>query len=204
MNLRRILLAVTTIMMAWSLPARADSPLTSTEFWKAYRNVPEVALAHDIERLNTRLANYLLSKAPIDRKAAVVNALAWNFHGRENAVLFRDVLSQKYKMAPAAVEARLTPEECFCLAYLTALDDYFHPQRASKLAARARKGLPRSFTVAMVGALIRAQMEMRRLEKVWPMVQPVLDDRHLVQDMRPAGRAIIVDYLRLYRPEALR
>lgn len=199
-----LVLALMAIVIGWPPQARADSPLTSTNFWRAYRDVPEVVVAHDIERLNTRLACYLLSKAPIDRKAAVVNALSWNLHGHDNATLFREVLSQKYKTPPATVDARLTADECFCLAYLTALDDYLHPQRAATLAARARRGLPRSFTAAMVDALVQAQMALPHFDRVWRAVQPVLDDRHLVMDMRPAARALIVDYLRLYRPRATR
>lgn len=181
-------------------PACADSPLTSTGFWKAYSDVPQVATAHDIGRLTTKLAQYLSSTAPIDRKAAVINALSWDCYGKQNAALFREVLGQKYKCAPSAVDGRLAPDETFCLAYLVALDDYFHPQPAVRLAGQARQRLPRSFTVAVVTMLMQAQIEMHanHWDRIWPMTRAVLDDRGLRADMRPAARDIIVAYMRLY------
>jgi hypothetical protein len=195
----RRLVPIVLLVIGAAVAARADSPLTSTPFWKAYQDVPEVRQAHDIERLNTHLAYYLLSKAPIDRKAAVINALSWNFYGRQNAALFREVLGIKYKLPPASVDPRLTAEETFCLGYLTALDDYFHPKPALAMVEKARARLPKSFTVAIVDALIRAQVNFSHFERLWPIVRRVLDDRRLVEDMRPAGREIIVRYMRLYQ-----
>lgn len=191
-----------TLLFALLLPASgwADSPLTSTNFWKAYKDVPAVVQAHDIERLNTTLAYYLISPAnSIDKKAAVINALTWDFNGKQNAMLFREVLGIKYKVAPAQVDRRLNADEVFCLAYLTALDDYFHVEKALALAEKARARNPKSFTVAMVAALTRAQSRFSDQKSLYGITQPVFDDRKLVQDMRPAGRAIIAEYMRLYK-----
>lgn len=178
-----------------SLGAAADSPLTSTDFWRAYRDIPEVLEARDIERLNTRLANYLLSPKPsLDKKAAVINALSWNFYGRQNAMLFREVLGQKYKSAPEVVEPRLTGSETFCLAYLTALDDYFKVAPAVKLSAEARRKNPKSYTVALIDALIRSQRK-----PTWAAVGAVVADPTLKKDLRPQAERIILDYMRLYK-----
>ena len=191
---------VAVLLFCALAPAHADSPLTSTEMWRAYRDVPEVRTALDIERLNTALGRFLLSKAPIDQKIAVVNALSWNLHGKENALLFREMLGQKYRCAPNVLEGRLTPDETLCLGYLVALDDYFHPRAAAPLVEAARMRLPRSFTAAMVAALVRAQQQLfeHRLARIWPDTKAVLDDRRLLNDMRPQARAIIVHYMKLY------
>lgn len=185
------------LLLLWVWPAAADSPLTSTDFWRAYRDLPEVALAHDIERLNTRLGHYLLSRAPLDRKAAVINALSWNFHGRQNAVLFREMLEQKY--SAGQVDRRMNGDELFCMGYLLALDDYFHAERALPWMHKARKAHPKSFTVALVAALVEAQTRFQHFEQLWPLTESVLLDRTLRRDMRPRGVNIVVDYMKLYR-----
>ncbi|MBX3171536.1 MAG: hypothetical protein KF760_29275 [Candidatus Eremiobacteraeota bacterium] len=183
-----------------ALPARADSPLTSTDFWTAYKDVPEVVTAHDIERLNTRLGYYLLSNASIDKKAAVINALSWNYNGRQNAQLFTEILGQKYKTTDVArIKQRLTGEERFCLAYLTALDDYFHVDSALTMAREARRQLGNSFTVAIVTELIDAQKNFGGATPLWNYVAPVLNDKKLKQDLRPRGRKVIFDYMALYK-----
>lgn len=184
-----------------AVPAWADSPLTSTSFWTAYKDVPEVASAHDIERLNTKLGYYLLSNASIDKKAAVINALSWNYNGRQNAQLFSEILGQKYKTSDAAqIKKRLTAEERFCLAYLTALDDYFNVDKALVMAKEARRQLGNSFTVAIVTELIEAQQSPGGATPLWNYVAPVFNDKKLKQDLRPAGRKVIYDYMALYKP----
>lgn len=185
------------------LPSWADSPLTSTDFWTAYGEVPEVAMAHDIERLNTKLGYYLLSKAPIDQKAAVINALSWNINNKENAKLFLEILGQKYKTTDQAViTRRLTPEERFCLGYLTALDDYNHVDGALALTQAARRKLDSSFTVSIVTELIEAQKNFSGHTPLWNYVAPVFESKSLKQDLRPAGRKVIFDYMILYKPKS--
>lgn len=190
------MLRLIVLLILLCAPAWADSPLTSTMFWKAYRDVPQVVEAHDIGRLNTRLGYYLLSGAPLDKKAAVINALSWNYEGRENAMLFREILEQKYKTR--AFEGRLTGEETFCLGYLTALDDYFHPEKAAPYLDRARAKLPRSFTVAMVRGLNQGQLHFKDFKQVWADTAVVLNNRALVRDLRPQAVKIVVDYMKLY------
>ena len=190
--LRVLLLILCCLGWAW-----ADSPLTSTPIWKGYRDLPEVALARDIERLNTRLAYYLLSSASLDKKVAVVNALSWNYEGKQNAMLFREVLAQKYKTEK--FDTRLSGEERLCLAYLTSMDDYFHVDKAYELARQAQKQLPHSFTAAMVTALIEAQKDFSQQDRLWAIVQPVFSSKTLKADMRPAARQEIYNYMVLYK-----
>ena len=58
----------------------ADSPITSTDFYKAYLHIPEVEEAHTIGVLSEGIAEYLLnSDNSLDKKAAVINALSWDW-----------------------------------------------------------------------------------------------------------------------------
>ena len=77
----------------------ADSPITSTDFYKAYLHIPEVEEAHEIGVLSEEIAEYLLgSENSLDKKAAVINALSWDFDGKINAFLFKRYLNAKYQV----------------------------------------------------------------------------------------------------------
>lgn len=187
-------------LLFFPMLAGADSPLTSTPLWKGYQDLPEVLVARDIERLNTRLAYYLLSGASLDKKVAVINALSWKYEGKQNAMLFREVLGQKYKTQDwPLIEGKMSAEETLCLAYLTALDNYFQVEEAWKLARRAQKRLPNSFTAAIVTRLIEAQSRFQEQDKLWTIVEPAFSSQTLKSDMRPAARKEIFNYMQLYR-----
>jgi hypothetical protein len=67
--------------------ARADSPVTSTPIADAYSDVPMVGAART-GAMTPAIADFLYSSAPIDQKAAVVNALGWSTDGKSNARLY--------------------------------------------------------------------------------------------------------------------
>ncbi len=185
-------------ILGLSLAAWADSPLTSTEFWTAYRDVPQVRAAHDLRHLNPGLNNYLLSKAPLDRKAAVVNALSWNYHGQQNAQLFLESAAHKYHKSLTDTLYMLTPDEQFCWGYLMAMDNYFDVKTSLQTLRAARRRMPRSFTVAIVTELVEAQHNFAQ-QKLWQYVEPVFDDPDLSRDLRPQARKVIYNYMALYR-----
>jgi hypothetical protein len=176
----------------------ADSPLTSTTFWEAYQDVPEVAKANDLRRLNSELGRFLLSSAPLDQKAALINALSWNVELQQNAPLFQEQLAQKYKCSESEVGAKLSPSEAFCMGYLVALDDYNHPNGSLSYLKKARKAYPASYTVAVVESLVVAQMNFKDFKKMWVITNQVFQNKELKADMRPKGRKIIYDYMKLY------
>ena len=61
----------------------ADSALTSTEFYKAYLDVPIVKAAADQpNHLSEAAKAYLFDEAnPLDVKLALINAVGWEFEG---------------------------------------------------------------------------------------------------------------------------
>jgi hypothetical protein len=197
--IQRALPVLLLLLVATVRIARADSPLTSSTFWEAYQDVPEVAQAHEAQRLNAGLTAYLLSDAPLDRKVAVINALSWDLKGTQNYVLFRDALGERYRVAPDDVDARLTAPEQLCLGYLTAIDNYVAADLGVPLLDAARRRLPRSYTVAMIAALAHAQTQIFHPDRIWAPVGAVEKDHTLEMDMRPKAREMILDYMRLYK-----
>lgn len=189
-----------SLVLSLSAACRADSPLTSTDFWTAYRDVPQVRTAHDLRRLNNGLANYLLSKAPLDRKAAVINALSWNYEGQQNAPLFLEAASLKYGKSDAEVRYMLKPDERFCWGYLMAMDNYFDVKTSLLTLRNARRQMPKSFTVAIVTELVEAQHNFAH-GKLWQYVEPVFEDQHLKRELRPQARKVIYDYMALYKAD---
>jgi hypothetical protein len=177
--------------------AWADSPLTEVVFWKAYRDVPQVVLANDLRRLNTDLGNFLLSGAPLDQKAALINALSWSAHWQENAILFRDRLQEKY--ATAKLDMKLSASESFCLGYLEAMDRHQDPAPALPNLHRARQAFPKSYTVLLVDRLVRSQLGEKSPKAVWLTCQPLFQDASVVQDLRPLARQSAYRILANYR-----
>ena len=184
----------------------ADSPITSTQFHKAYGDIELVREAKLSGTLNKRIFDYLSStKNPIDVKAAIINALGWELEGKNNAQLFLKFLSEKYRMSfePHAINTGiLHADEIFCIGYLEAMDDYFHPEKSMQLLETAKKRRGDSFTVSIVLALVRAQEAMASSWcTVWKLTESVLSDKSLKQDLREEAKKIIIDYMILYRDE---
>ncbi|MCC7212305.1 MAG: hypothetical protein IT451_10775 [Candidatus Brocadia sp.] len=66
----------------------ADSPITATDFYEAYKDAKMVQRAHLEGVMGVEIAEYLSSpENPVDHKAAVINALSWRFEGKSNAEL---------------------------------------------------------------------------------------------------------------------
>lgn len=184
----------------------ADSPITSTQFYKAYRDIELVQEAKLSGTLNKRIFDYLSSPTnPIDVKAAIINALGWKLEGKNNAGLFLQFLSEKYRMIlePRNINTDiLHADEVFCIGYLEAMDDYFHPEKSIQLLETAKKRRGDSFTVSIVLALVRAQEAMgSNWCTVWELTESVLSDKSLKQDLREEAKKIIIDYMILYRDE---
>ena len=65
------------------VPGFADSPLTSTDFYRAYLDVPIVKkAAENPNKLTKEMMEYLYDdKNPLDIRIALVNAIGWNIDG---------------------------------------------------------------------------------------------------------------------------
>jgi len=190
------------ILLLWPMLANADSPITSTDFHKAYMDIKMVEVAAEAKTINPDIAAFLMnSKIPLDIKAAVINALSWDINGKKNAELFKIYLGLKYRIRAKDLKiSKLNGDELFCLGYLTVMDDYFRPEVAIPILEKSRKKNPDSFTVAIILALAKAQRAMDSdWCNVWNPVRQVFDDETLARDMRPEAGKIIYDYMVLYK-----
>ena len=184
--------------------SRADSPITSTPISEAYKDIPMVPKAVKAGVLTDEIAAFLLNEdLPIDQKIAVINALSFDFNGKQNAVLFREHLAKKYKTSVKYLKVDIiSGDEQLCLGYLTIMDDYFFPDEAITILEKAVDKNPMSYTYNIIFALARAQKVMNSISawcKVWKYAEEVENNKDLKRDMREGAVKIIMDYMILYK-----
>ena len=190
----------------FSVRVHADSPVTSTPFSDAYMDIEIVRKARAGGVLDSEMAGYLSSKKnPIDKKAAVINALSWKCGGKDNAKRYIAYLEKIYRASPGNLDMNtLRGDEIFCLGYLTLMDDYFHPEKALPLLEKAGKKMKNSLTVSMILAIARAQdvmdVDTDRCEP-WRITEKILQNKKLKCDLRPGAKKIIVNYMALYKED---
>ena len=180
----------------------ADSPITATDFYEAYRDVKMVQRAHLEGVMGVEIAEFLSSpENPIDVKAAVINAISWRFEGKNNAELYTYYLGLLYHMSITELDTGfLSADEIFCMGYLIAMDNYFQPENAIPLLEEAHKLMKDSFAVSIVLALAKAQIAFEQdWCEAWKITESVLRNTDLTQDLRPEAKKIIVDYMILYK-----
>ena len=161
-----------------------------------------VKRAHLEGVMGLEIAEFLSSpENPIDVKAAVINAISWKFEGKSNAELYAYYLALLYHLPVSELNTDfLGADETFCLGYLTAIDDYFHPEFAIPLLEEARKSINDSFTVSIISAVVKAQAAFDSdWCEVWREIKAVLENSALKQDLRPEATKIILDYMVLYK-----
>ena len=190
------------VLFSFPTTSHADSPITATKFYEAYLDVKMVERAHLEGVMGLEIAEFLTSpEKPIDVKAAVINALSWRFDGKNNAELYAYYLALLYHVSVAELDTEfLSVDEIFCMGYLTAMDDYFHPEKALLLLEEAHKVMKESFTVSIILALTRGQKAMDYdWCEVWRLTEEVLKNKELRQDLRPEAIKMIMDYMILYK-----
>ena len=190
------------VLFSFPTTSHADSPITATKFYEAYLDVKMVERAHLEGVMGLEIAEFLTSpEKPIDVKAAVINALSWRFDGKNNAELYAYYLALLYHVSVAELDTEfLSVDEIFCMGYLTAMDDYFHPEKALPILEEAHKVIKESFTVSIILALTRGQKAMDYdWCEVWRRTEEVLKSKELRQDLRPEAIKMIMDYMILYK-----
>lgn len=108
-----------------------------------------------------------------------------------------------YLMENKKVETQTGDDYC-CVAYLSALGNYFDVNDALKDAEKAVKMNPKSFTVQIIRALIQAQALMDSPSnwcQVYKVCDEVRNNKSLKQDLAAASVAGIFDYINIYKEE---
>lgn len=180
---------------------KADSPVTATNFYTDYLSYEIVLYAEQNKILDERVINFLLNDAEmIDVKAAVINAIGWEYEGTTNADLFLKAAQKKYNSETDILQLPgVTASDLMCYGYLLALDNYFDVLYAASItnAAVAKSD---SFTIHFINAIVMAQKEFDyNWCFVWEVTRNVLNDKTLIRDMRRDAIQIAVDYLILYK-----
>ncbi len=190
-------------ILAVFVPVFADSPLTSSPFYKAYSelNIIKVAKAKGI--LNMEMAEYLSSgSVTLDLKAALINALSRSFEGNYNSELYSYYLCLKYGSPLENLDnTGLSPDELFSLGYLKAMDDYFDVHSSLSLLDLAMESLDDSLTATLIYTLVQTQemMQSQDWSGIYPSFEEVINDEMLRVDIRPEAVGIILDYIVLYK-----
>lgn len=181
----------------------ADSPVTSTDFYKAYLQIEQVQQAEQHGILDGHLAGYLLDETvSIDKKAAVINALAGKEKVKNNAVTFKMFLARKYGSTHKELNLDLlNGDELFCLGYLTVADDYSNAGEALPILERAKAKNAKSYTVNIIFALTQAQIYVDNSEKcsAWTVCDNVKSNVALNQDLDQEAVNIIFNSIDEYK-----
>jgi hypothetical protein len=185
--------------------AFADSPLTYTDFYPAYLDIPLVREASLSKGSITKeMLVYLESNNnPLDVKLAIINALGWNHKGIKNsAVFFNYVMDKKQYNTELGSDFttfkwQASKDELVCYAYLRALDNYFNINDAFAIAVEALKKHPKDFTVNMIYNLIKAQGLTSVEENCYAsrLFLSLKDNTTLQMDMRKESMSYIFAYM---------
>lgn len=194
--------------------ARADSPLTSTDFYQTYQDVELVNLATQ-KQLTLPLMDALSDpKIPNDQRAAIVNALGWSIEGQSNASTYLDYLAKRYQKNRSDLKLdTLATEEIFALGYLLAMDDYFtlkalggkgevEQADAVTLLATAAARQPQDYTIALINKLAQSQLELADFAQwcqIYQSVSTVVNNFPPERNLRPSATKIIMDYIQGYQ-----
>lgn len=155
--MRKILLGLFLIN---SIYAFADSPITSTPFYKAYNEISEINQAEKIGKLNYELASYLANEFnSIDKKLALVNALGWHIDGKNNRKLFELYLKNKYSL-DSLDYSKVSNDEHLIIGYLAIMDNYFEPIEPLKIINEALERNPNSYSYNIIYGLVLSQLSL--------------------------------------------
>ncbi|MEQ8172526.1 MAG: WD40 repeat domain-containing protein [Candidatus Eremiobacterota bacterium] len=212
--MKKYFICVIFLIFLLSLPAFADSPLTSTEFYKAYIDIEQVKNAKGAT-LNEDIFNFITDPyEPLDVRIAVINAMGWNINGTDNGKIFIDLMARKLNKGPEKLKiSELSSEEILCLGYMLSMDDYFNLSPAAQtggevetsdpltLVKKAAVQKPGNFTIQLIASLVKAQ-SLLSSETEWGNIYLTVNrvvSSDLEKNMRKEALAIIMDYIGNYK-----
>lgn len=194
----------------------ADSPLTSTDFYTAYLDVPIVKKAAEKRNVLTEeMMAYLHDDSnPLDVKMALINAVGWDF---DRMSTFPDYMSyctlhypkERYNhpqdkiVTYQDVWEHASPDQLAVLVYLRAMAEYDNPARAYDFVEIAM-GNPidkQSFMLPMGLVIAQIALYLGDWGNIYPAMNYYLFSPE-TQDMRPEAIKIIMDYIDLYKEYA--
>ena len=183
----------------------ADSPLTSTDFYKAYMDisiVQEASISKGI--ITNEMMTYIDDDAnPLDVKLAIINAIGWEHKGMMMSKMYFMFVMNKKKYKTefggefSAFKWNATRDELICFSYMKALDNYFDVVDAFEMAGEAVRKYPDSFAVNMIYNLIKAQGLTAYGEFCYAskLFSSLKDNPKLKMDMRKESMSYVFEYM---------
>lgn len=191
----------------------ADSPLTSTDFYKAYLDVPIVRDAFENPgKLNNEQMAYLYNDDnPLDVRLALINAIGWE---KDEQSTFIDYIAYCLKNYPKErynnsddkivttedLYSTASPQQMAVFVYLRALCDYHNINYVYQMAEIAMRNPISSESFMLPMALVWAQLKLEHgeMEIIYPSFEYLFLNAK-VKDMRPEAVKIIMDYIGVYK-----
>lgn len=195
---------ITTLFYSSTL--LADSPLTSTEFWKAYKDNSIVTKYKDKIYFEDQLPYLTDENKPLDIKLAIINHFSFSL--KEKGILpglYLDYLQNK-KGSSFEFERDANAEELIVFAYILGMDSYLKIESdAIKYAEMAiQKDKRNSYTVRLISSLLKAQQAMdvgmHNWCEVYSIPNSVHQNNNLTMDIKKEADDIVFKYIDLYRP----
>ena len=193
------------LILLFSQYTFADSPLTSTDFYKSYIDVP---LVQDAMKCKGKITNEMIEyiyndKNPLEVKLSIINAVGWNHKGFKNSQnFFKFVINKKKYKSDfggdyTAFNWNATGDELICYAYMKALDNYFDVSDTFEVAGLALNKNPNSFAVNMIYNLIKAQglTSFREYCSASKIFNTLKNNPNLTLDMRKESLSYVFEYM---------
>lgn len=204
--IKRICLIGLLIVSSLSV-SLADSPLTSTEFWRIYKtsdgdeNTFPLYMVYDESGWGDEVMTILCSSdVSIEQRLCLVNYISWSLGGRRHyADLVQFYGEKKGVVNEQQLLKNMSGETLIVFAYVKAMDNYFDVSEAKNLAEEAVRRSPQSRAVAMIAALIKAQYAMdSNWGEVYRVCHAVETNTSLNNDFCDAAVWAIMEYINLY------
>jgi hypothetical protein len=181
----------------------ADSPLTSTPFYKAYLDVEIIEKASKEHILNVDEIMYLLDSAnSLDKRLALVNAKSFKLDSEPmNSEMFADSLKSLF-ITDSTNYLSIPSELKLLLAYIIAMEDYMYPNKAFSVitAVAEDKTIMKSSEYQLVVGLVLGNMIMETgFCDVWKNIEPFFNNAETPNSFRKEAIKIIQDYMIGYK-----
>lgn len=205
--MKKIFVILFTVL-ACALPSFADSPLTSTDFYKAYAGESVVQAATKCNgKISREVMAYLAGdKNPMAVKVAAINALymcAEESMSRDNSDVFVKYLLKNCNFQDENGIIGLGSASLLTsLAYIMALDNFSNVQEAANIIYCAMDKEPESKCLNMIASLIVCESFMDnylKWGKIYPIVSSVRNSTSFKEDMSEEALDIIMDYINIYK-----
>ncbi len=195
----------------------ADSALTSTEFYKAYLDMPIVKAAADRpHHLSEAAKAYLFNEAnPLDVKLALINAVGANpdglaTYGEYIEYCIQHFPKKKYGIAPNKrvtiqdIYKNASCEQMATLVYLYAMNYYSDTESVYGLMENAMQTPltnKQSFMLPMGLVVAHTASAMNDLGNIYPAINYYVNSPE-IKDMRPKAIEIVMAYANRYKSYA--